>query len=216
MYGQHHVSGGAKIDRARERGQGGRLHQRDSGRIVKAGLLRPGFGGQAQLVQRGVHFKVRQQACGGRGVRRVFFVCAGCGVYGRAAHDLGQRAAHPGLFFVPQQLFPHAFFDARVVDVFIHACQRAEILNEGKGCFFTHSRDAGNDVRRVAHQAFHLDELAGPDAVVTLRPIWVPARSTRVWGPTSCRLSLSPVAMAHSSPRAAQAAASVPRISSAS
>ena len=165
LYGQHHVSGGAKIDRARERGQGGRLHQRDSGRIVKAGLLRPGFGGQAQLVQRGVHFKVRQQACGGRGVRRVFFVCAGCGVYGRAAHDLGQRAAHPGLFFVPQQLFPHAFFDARVVDVFIHACQRAEILNEGKGCFFTHSRDAGNVVRRVAHQAFHLDELAGPDAV---------------------------------------------------
>jgi hypothetical protein len=49
----------------------------------------------------------------------------------------------PACSFVPQQLFPHAFFDARVVDVFIHACQRAEILNEGKGCFFTHSRDAG-------------------------------------------------------------------------
>ena len=51
---------------------------------------------------------------------------------------------------------------------------------------------------------------------VTLRPIWVEASSTRVAGATSCSESRSPVAMTHSSPSAAQSAARVPKMSSAS
>ena len=51
---------------------------------------------------------------------------------------------------------------------------------------------------------------------VTLRPACVEASSTRTCGETSCRLSRSPVAMAHSSPRSSHAFESVPRMSSAS
>ena len=51
---------------------------------------------------------------------------------------------------------------------------------------------------------------------VSLRPITVEAKSTVVEGLTSCRESRSPVAKKHRSPRASQAFASVPRISSAS
>ena len=51
---------------------------------------------------------------------------------------------------------------------------------------------------------------------VLLRPSAVVASSTVVVSLTSCRLSRSPVARKQSSCRAAQAAASVPRMSSAS
>ena len=48
-----------------------------------------------------------------------------------------------------------------VVDGF----QAAELLHQGQGGLFADARHAGNVVRRIAHQALHVDELGGVHAV---------------------------------------------------
>ncbi len=115
-----------------------------------------------------------------------------------------------------------------VVEVGVDPAETAVFLDEGKGTLLADALHARDVVGGVAHEALHVDELAGRDAVfllhgvhvhgdaVLLRPNAVVASRTVVVSLTSCKLSRSPVARKQSSLRAAQAADSVPRMSSAS
>ena len=51
------------------------------------------------------------------------------------------------------------------VDVLVHAVQRAKVLHKGQGGLFTNALHARNIIRSIAHQALHLNELSGLDAV---------------------------------------------------
>ncbi len=122
-------------------------------------------GGNAEFLHQHMQLQICHQPGGGRGVWRIFSVSAGRGVYGRGAHDLGKGAAHLGFFAVSQKLFAHALFHTRVVDVFVYARERAEGLNQREGRLFAHARNARNVVGGVAHQAFHINQLARRNAV---------------------------------------------------
>ena len=83
------------------------------------------------------------------------------GIGADGAEGVAQFSHRP--FF--QQVLSLLGLDARVVDVLIHALQRAEVLHKGEGAFFTNALYAGDVVRGVAHQALHLNELLWRDAV---------------------------------------------------
>ena len=63
--------------------------------------------------------------------------------------------------------------DELIVDVLVHAFQRAKVLHKGQGGLFTNAFHARNIIRSIAHQALHLNELSGLDAVFFLNGVHV-------------------------------------------
>ena len=70
-------------------------------------------------------------------------------------------------------MLPLLGFDALVVNVLVHALQRAEGLHQREGGLFADALHAGDVIRGVAHQALHLDELLRRKAVFFLNGILV-------------------------------------------
>ena len=74
--------------------------------------------------------------------------------------------AEVGILPAGQQIFPLTGLDERAVQMVVHAVQGAEVLDQGHGGLFADALHARNVVGGVAHQALHLDELLGLNAVL--------------------------------------------------
>ena len=148
-------------------GQGGQKDPSGERRIGRSQrpLLRRGGGcralGQAQAGDQAVHFQAGQQGGGLFRLAGAAAVSAGGGVNGGVQPDLAQCVAQAGLVLIFRELFAHAGLDAGVVQMVVHLVQAAEGLHQRQRGFFAHAGHTGNVVGRVAHQALHLDELAG-------------------------------------------------------
>ena len=73
--------------------------------------------------------------------------------------------AQLGHGLVLHEVLPLLGLDALVVEVGVHAFQRAEGLHQAQGGLFADALHAGDVVGGVAHQALHLNELPGLNAV---------------------------------------------------
>ena len=69
-----------------------------------------------------------------------------------------------GLFAV-LQLGAGALFDALVLDMLVHAVERAEVVQQLHGGLFTDTGHARNVVRGIAHERLEVDEMDGVEAV---------------------------------------------------
>ena len=87
-------------------------------------------------------------------------------VDGSIGADGAQRVAEVGILPAGQQVFPLTGLDDRAVQMVVHAVQGAEVLDQGHGGLFADALHARNVVGGVAHQALHLDELLGLNAVL--------------------------------------------------
>ena len=87
-------------------------------------------------------------------------------VDGSIGADGAQRVAEVGILPAGQQIFPLPGLDDRAVQMVVHAVQGAEVLDQGHGGLFADALHTRNVVGGVAHQALHLDELLGLDAVL--------------------------------------------------
>ena len=164
---------GAQVHPAAKRRGRRRAHGRVGARVGRFRLL------QIQLCQRGEHLALCEQRARLFGVGHAAAVRAGRRVDGRGAHDARQRAAHLGLLAPGLQLCAHALFDARVVQMPVHALQRAERLDQRQRRLFADARHAGDVVGAVAHQAFHVDHLRGGHAVALAHGVLVDALGLR-------------------------------------
>ena len=63
------------------------------------------------------------------------------------------------------QLGARTLFDALVVDVRVHALERAEIVQQLHGGLFTDTGHAGNVVRRIAHERLEINQANRVEAV---------------------------------------------------
>ena len=155
---------------------GGQLRHLPGGQ--GSGLLRGAvLGGenvfQTQTGDQGPDFQVQHQAHRRGLVALPRRVVVGVGVDGGVGADGAQGVADLSVGLVVQQVGPLAGLDGGVVDVFVHPRQAAELLNQGQGGFFADALDAGNIVRRVAHQALDVDELPGADPILGLHRLGV-------------------------------------------
>ena len=157
---EHPVGGGQRIQQRerlsgrpdalrRDRGQAGRGALAAQAQTLDEVLeFQPG----QQLIERGlVHF--------GRG--QVFHIQ----LERRAAVDGREPVAVLRRLRAGFQLGAHALFDPRVVQMRVHAVQRAEIVQQLQRGLFAHARHAGDVVRRVAHQRLEVDQIDRVKAV---------------------------------------------------
>ena len=81
------------------------------------------------------------------------------------AVDGGQpEAVLRGLFAV-LQLGARTLFDALVLDMLVHAVERAEVVQQLHGGLFADAGHARDVVRRIAHERLEVDEMDGVEAV---------------------------------------------------
>ena len=116
----------------------------------------------------GVNLQLLQELHGSGLVALAHLVSALGGVDGRIGADGAQQMAQLGIGFAFQQVLPLLGLDDLVVDIGIHVFQCAELLHQREGGLFADAPHTGDIVGRVAHQALHLDELPGLDAVFFL------------------------------------------------
>ena len=82
-----------------------------------------------------------------------------------AAVDGGKPEAVPRGLFAVLQLGARALFDALILDMLVHAVERAEVVQQLHGGLFTDTGHARNIVRRIAHERLEVDEMDGVEAV---------------------------------------------------
>ena len=85
-------------------------------------------------------------------------------LHGHVSLDGGQPVRQVSHVFVRRQLFPESSFD--FVYVRIDFIQRAVLGNQFQCRLLTHAGDAGDIVRRIAHEGFHIDHLRRRDVVL--------------------------------------------------
>ena len=85
-------------------------------------------------------------------------------LHGHVSLDGGQPVRQVSHVFVRRQLFPEGSFD--FVYVGIDFIQRAVLGNQLQCRLLTHAGDAGDVVRRIAHEGFHIDHLRRRDVVL--------------------------------------------------
>ena len=179
---QHHVAGAllAHHGRARCHQIGAGRSQRQSFQLCFSQLDAVLFfrGGRCNAVQpkardQRVDLQFLQKAHG------LGFVALahGIGALGRVDGGIGadgaKGVAQLGHLAAFQQMFPLFGLDELIVDVLVHAFQRAKVLHKGQGGLFTNALHARNIIRSIAHQALHLNELSGLDAVFFLNGVHV-------------------------------------------
>ena len=105
---------------------------------------------------------------GGRRITGLPGVGGGVGVDGGVLADGAQHIGEFRLVLVGTQLGALTRFDGGVLQMVVDVLQAAELLHERQGGLLADARHAGNVVRRIAHQALHVDELGRGDAVFCL------------------------------------------------
>ena len=95
------------------------------------------------------------------------------GVNGRIGADGAQRVAQLGHFAAFKKVLPLFGLDALVVDVLVYTLQRTEVLHQRQSGLFTDAPHARDIIGGIAHQALHLNELSGLDAVFFLNGVHV-------------------------------------------
>ena len=171
---QHHVAGallahhggagGHQIVPGRGKGQGGKLCLRQLRGLLFRGGLR-GHTVQPEARDQRVNLQLLQQTHGGGLVALAHGVAALGRVDGRIGADGAQRVAQLGHGLVLHEVLPLLGLDALVVEVGVHALQRAEGLHQAQGGLFADALHARDVVGGVAHQALHLNELFGLNAI---------------------------------------------------
>ena len=106
-----------------------------------------------QVIQRAVR-RERPERVGGRKRDR------------RVAADGRESEGFAGALFALGQLFALAGLDGRVVEIFVHAVERAEAAQQLEGCLLADAGHAGDVVGRVAHQRFEVDHFERVEAVL--------------------------------------------------
>ena len=126
--------------------------------------------GRSHVVQpepgdEGVDLQLLQQPHGLGLVALAHFIGTLSRLNGGVGADGAQHMAQLGICLALQEMLPLLGLDDGVVDVGVNIFQRAEFLHQVQGCFFTDAPHAGDVIGGVAHQALHLDELFGLNAV---------------------------------------------------
>ena len=128
---------------------------------------------QPEPGDQGVNLQFLQKPHGGRFVALAHGVGTLGGVDGGVGADGAQRVAQLGHGLILEQVLPLLGLDALVVNVFVHALQRAESLHQREGGLFADALHAGDVIRGIAHQALHLDKLLRRKAVFFLNGVLV-------------------------------------------
>ena len=128
---------------------------------------------QPEPGDQGVNLQLLQKPHGSGFVALAHGVGTLGGVDGGIGADGAQRVAQLGHGLIFQQVLPLLGFDALVVNVLVHALQRAEGLHQREGGLFADALHAGDVIRGIAHQALHLDELLRRKAVFFLNGVLV-------------------------------------------
>ena len=128
---------------------------------------------QPEPGDQGVDLQLLQKPHGGGFVALAHGVGTLGGVDGGIGADGAQRVAQLGHGLVLQQVLPLLGLDALVVNVLVHALQRAEGLHQREGGLFADALHAGDVIRGIAHQALHLDKLLRRKAVFFLNGVLV-------------------------------------------
>ena len=85
---------------------------------------------------------------------------------GRVPADGGEGEGFTGAALPFRELFALTGLDGGVVKVFVHPVQGAEAAQQVQGGFLPDAGDAGNVVRRVAHEGLEVDHFDGVEAVL--------------------------------------------------
>ena len=96
------------------------------------------------------------------------------------SHNSRQMQAHFRRFASVQQLGALSLFDKRVVDMLIHALDRAEFLQQRGRGFLSDARHARNVVRAVAHQSLEVDHSDGWKTVLFQKQLLCVFRGQRL------------------------------------
>ena len=83
----------------------------------------------------------------------------------RVPVDRGEIVGLVGALFAVFELCTQRGADVRVVDVLVHACERAVLPHKLERRFLPHARDAGDVVARIAHERLEIDHAGRIEAV---------------------------------------------------
>ena len=128
---------------------------------------------QPEPRDQGMDLQLLQKPHGGGFVALAHGVGTLGGIDGGIGADGAQRVAQLSHGLILEQVLPLLGLDALVVNVLVHALQRAESLHQREGGLFADTLHAGDVIRGIAHQALHLNKLLRRKAVFFLNGVLV-------------------------------------------